>query len=1157
MNCMPPRRCAALLAAVLCLAPAVRSSAQTTGPESSAAVPEPETLVLSPFTVTADEDDGYLARNTLAGTRVRTELKDVGSAVSVVTSQFLRDTNSKNSADLLVYTTGTEVSGEAGNFAGGGDGPQISSFFNSPVAGTRVRGLAQADNLRDFFLTDIPWDSYNTGRVDLQRGANSILFGIGSPAGIINNSLNEAAFRNSGSAEVQVSSLGSYRGTLDVNRELVDDQLAIRVAALHDETKYRQKPAYRSDERLFGALRYEPAAFRRNGARTVFRANYETGNVDGRQPRVTPPVDAITPWFTAMNRAVYPWANDKDLISSANLPANPWVGTAGLNNVFDGMIARFADPNSGAQANLSPADIFNWPTTTDTSRNNTTNGRYLGVVAFDQYARNAGLPGATIGAYKPKSLTDASVFDFYNNLLDGPNKRNWSEFDAYNLNLAQTFFDNKLGFEFAYDRQETRWGYTNFLRDGYAALTVDIISTFMDGTPNPNAGRAMVIGTGSASSGWSERDRESARGTVFGELDFRDVLARESLVARILGRHTFTYSAARQAAETLSATWSNHYVDEAYGPSSSASLGTGTRDVITFSYLSGDLRGASGPGGLYLSRLGAVQTPVSGTATQWNTDQKAFIGYNVPIVNPNGAQYSDATRPYTNATLHRDVIDSQTFVWQGYLLGGHLVPTVGWRKDVAEAFDAGPAAKVKGVVGNFADGTWRLPGSQADATNGRVYSNVSGQTRTFSLVAHVPRKWLGRLPGGLGASAFYNRSENFQPDASRIDVVGNPLGSPTGRTKDYGIAITAFDEKIRLKINRYETSVADTTLATEMGGGWAIGYVEAWGQMFAKNPGSTIYGTTSAGSKYGAGNLLYWQPPDAGNHVTPGDNGSPYTQAAIDAQYDIQRAAQDDWFAARNQISDKMKAAWGMSDYATGGGSISNPLVRLTGDTVSKGTEFELVASNVLVKGLDLSVNASKTDARRTAIAKTFEDWIAKRTVDFQGPMGDIRFWGSGNWVLAEGSNATVRDFWKNTLLAGYNLSKALNNSSVPELRPWRFNVIANYAFQEGGLKGLSVGGGYRWQDKQVTGFPFNPTKTGYDVTKPFYGPADTAVDLWAAYAHPRPVFRNVKWRVQLNVRDAFADRDLIPITVQPDGSPAAFRIPSPRVITLSNRFEF
>ncbi len=35
------------------------------------------------------------------------------------------------------------------------------------------------------------------------------------------------------------------------------------------------------------------------------------------------------------------------------------------------------------------------------------------------------------------------------------------------------------------------------------------------------------------------------------------------------------------------------------------------------------------------------------------------------------------------------------------------------------------------------------------------------------------------------------------------------------------------------------------------------------------------------------------------------------------------------------------------------------------------------------------------------------------------------------------------------------------------------------------------------------------------------------------------------------------AREDLIPVTVQPDGSPGTYRIPEPRMITLTNTFEF
>jgi len=213
MNRLLTRVGAYALTSVLCLATARRLSAQTTP-----AVTDPKSaddekpITLSPFPLDATEDAGYTAKNTLAGTRVRTELRDVGSAISVVTAKFLQDTNSKNSADLLVYTTGTQVAGQGGNFVGGGDGSIIADgAYTKPVANTRVRGLAEADNLRDFFLTDIPWDSYNVGRARFAAWAQLILFGIGSPAGIINSSINSASFKSGNKVELQVSDPGSTR----------------------------------------------------------------------------------------------------------------------------------------------------------------------------------------------------------------------------------------------------------------------------------------------------------------------------------------------------------------------------------------------------------------------------------------------------------------------------------------------------------------------------------------------------------------------------------------------------------------------------------------------------------------------------------------------------------------------------------------------------------------------------------------------------------------------------------------------------------------------------------------------------------------------------------------------------------------------------------
>ena len=167
---------------------------------------------LSPFTVESSEDVGYLAGATLAGTRIRTDLRDVGSSVSVVTEEFMRDTASQSAETLLVYTTNTEVAGQGGNFLGQGDSAVLTDTNRtSPIANTRVRGLTEADNTRDYFLSDIPWDSYNVGRIDLQRGPNSILFGIGSPAGIVNASTNPAAFADKNKVENKLDNFGTCK----------------------------------------------------------------------------------------------------------------------------------------------------------------------------------------------------------------------------------------------------------------------------------------------------------------------------------------------------------------------------------------------------------------------------------------------------------------------------------------------------------------------------------------------------------------------------------------------------------------------------------------------------------------------------------------------------------------------------------------------------------------------------------------------------------------------------------------------------------------------------------------------------------------------------------------------------------------------------------
>ena len=81
----------ALAAAILL--PAARAQvAPAVGELKPAAAEAPVTL--TPFVVAESEDRGYAATSTLAGTRLRTDLRDVGAAISVVTAQFMADTAS-------------------------------------------------------------------------------------------------------------------------------------------------------------------------------------------------------------------------------------------------------------------------------------------------------------------------------------------------------------------------------------------------------------------------------------------------------------------------------------------------------------------------------------------------------------------------------------------------------------------------------------------------------------------------------------------------------------------------------------------------------------------------------------------------------------------------------------------------------------------------------------------------------------------------------------------------------------------------------------------------------------------------------------------------------------------------------------------------------
>ena len=158
---------------------------------------EEDVFELSPFSIEASEDDGYMAQTTLAGSRVRTSVRDIGASISIVTQEYMEDTGATDGESLLANIGNVEVGGSLGNFANSDRGTGTQETRENPQRGQRIRGLVSAITTRDYFQTDIPFDSYNTTRITVNRGPNSILFGLGSPGGVINNTTAKAIIDSS------------------------------------------------------------------------------------------------------------------------------------------------------------------------------------------------------------------------------------------------------------------------------------------------------------------------------------------------------------------------------------------------------------------------------------------------------------------------------------------------------------------------------------------------------------------------------------------------------------------------------------------------------------------------------------------------------------------------------------------------------------------------------------------------------------------------------------------------------------------------------------------------------------------------------------------------------------------------------------------------
>jgi outer membrane receptor protein involved in Fe transport len=1247
------------VALALALTLATNASAQQTAPapKKDAAKQDEDVLVLSPFEVSASDNKGYTASTTLAGNRLNTEVRDIGNAVTVITSQFLKDIGATDNSTLLQYTTGTEVGSVYGNFQGSGDGATLdeSPHFINPNNNTRVRGLTSADNTRDYFLTDIPWEGYNIDGVDLQRGPNSILFGQGSPAGIINTRTKQGSFKDSNEVTFRVGSFGSTRETLDINKVLIKNELAVRIDLVKGNEKFKQDPAFSNTERAYGAIRWEPGFMKKGSARTIIKANFEVGKVNSNNPRDIPPIDKITPWyftgtiagrdannqpftFSNMNRVtITPQQNmdgntglpfhgtgikvhggPNEIKATTNQWYLPWMGNFG--NQFGNPSFNY---NGNASAVQGPG--INWEPRSNhgidaTGAINTAGLLHFqrpgGVAGYAAYAQNANLLYSDKGVYKDKTLTDPSIFDFYNLLLDGPNKKEWQNFRTYNISLAQTFFHDSMGFEASYNKEWYKNGQLSLLDgNGTQAISIDINSVYPDGTsnglpnvvngtPNPNVGRPYL----SSASQWTNNsyvsNRSTKRLTVFAKHNF-DEGEHRNWFTRFLGEHTVTGLANEDLQNTDSRNWVRYGTDAAYEAfvnnlnapvTSKIKFMDNTMTPNSVIYLGPSLASATSAAGAHISNPTAVMTLTSGTVrtfdSTWNkptnpsdpnyVNPAAFwLDNYMPQVNPvssdglyrndagaviavgqstqsqNPANYvgfvnvpiniidSESSMANRNLLTHdakltKSQLTSTAATWQGHFWDNALVATYGVRKDISRswAYSENVNSSTSDAYGhlNFTPTVYKL--NEKPDTTLQVISHA------WTAVAHLNQlPVLKKLP--VQVSLFYNHSTDFQPASQRVDAYGEALSPPSGETKDYGILLESMNGNYSLKINKYTTTSTNASSGA-LGGAWFIGASQVWSGNWVNR---FEYNWFNYDDNRGANNFTSadWQWNAFNYEPAPGET---VVQAQAREQGVI--AA---WRTWQKSVDPRFYKAWGINL-----NDLSKPITSsnpngfaVTEDSVSKGYEIELSA--LPTKNWRLTVNASKTEAQRTNIGGTaLSQFITSYEKALKTtPVGDLRIW----WGSA-GADTSLKQ-WNGTEGAEWALRKLQEGTNVPELREWRFNGITNYNFDHGFLKGVNVGGGIRYESAIVIGYKPIPGATAadinFDLTNPYKGPADTNFDFWVGYG--RRIWKNIDWSVQLNVRNAFVGNELIPLTTEPDGTPATYRIRPPQTWQLTNTFKF
>lgn len=1065
-------------------------------------VADGEVLELSPFHVVADTK-GYLASNTMSGTRLNSKIEDLGAAITVITKQQLIDTAALDINDVFQTEIGTEGVSQFTDQSVDFQGRVIDNVQDSPQTSNRVRGLSSANISVDGFSSSsrIPFDTYNLDSIELSRGPNSTLTGLGNAGGTVN--LNQARAnltRETTQVVFRGDDWGGYRSSVDFNRPLLKNKLAVRVSGLYDTKGFRRKPSEDTTRRLYGALTYKPFAS------TTLSGSFESFRQFRRTPNASTPTDMVTDWlnngrptwdpvtFTAKLNGVAvatvpmttPFGNENDVLPRG----------LGRDSFFDNIPSMFIEPdgrvvlftNNRLQASGAP------------SQAGFTNSIRLMTTASDVFRfRNATNPNnPRLPMDSLTGIHDKEIYDYENINVVAPN---WNRdmANSYKLQLDQKLFSTPFHQSYA----QLAWRLEDSERFNQNLITettniyIDVNERLLDGTANPFFLRPYINAIQRTASNDSIYN-DTVRAQLTYALDF-DKQDRRWL--SFLGRHqangfyelnrtkntTYTY----RKAVTSNAPWIN-----------SASRFNSNHATITERYYLGD---AVQPGSNNVIDYAPSAEPIASGTYDFryasNVAGSNVTWANIPL-DVDGMAFGGAR----GSKLEVRTLGG---AFQSYFWKERLVTTVGFRHDAQRN------RSTTGSVIDPATGFGTMPPPNLDTYG--AWTERAGDTTTYQGVLRPFRDMAfidaKRAQGGAtgftanllnGFQVHYSYADSFRPEAPAYNLYGEELPNQHGIGRDWGFSLRTPDNKFVVRVSWFKTEQTGARLQGQFG----LPVIIVRG--FEAGTGTNTLETF-------ARNVITARPQFA----------NATEEQILAAMYDFAKLPQGFW--------DLIRAPVNVTD-------VNNQL--------SKGMEIELNYNPTRnfrwrftaaqTKAIDLSL----VDATQAFIDERLPVWTTLK--DDSGSL----WWSQVTQNINQYNNQVV----VNLLRMRANLGKPRSQN-----KEWSWSSIATYTFNTGRLNGLTVGSTIRWADKSSIGFEGIVGADGVvrelDYDKPVYDPARMSFDFMAAY-NLRLFKDKIRARIQVNCKDAFLNRGLRATSWQPEGYPATFRIIDGRQWVLSTTFD-